>query len=223
MQQVIFTEIQSALKATLECLKDKNYNLSNALLLVVGRDSLPFARDLAQILKLPMEFLFTQIITSPLNAECPIAIVSEDMDIVMNEELVSAFGISLDYIYGEAQRKYEEAILPMRYQFRKGEGLGSLENKDILLFDLGMETGLRMGVAIKTCMNLRAKSIHIIAPIMPRELYTYLGEICDDVCCPYPLEHYISTAHYFPTLLPLDDEGFEQILDENLKSHKQGD
>lgn len=221
MQQIIFHDTQEALKATLDAIHNKNYNFSNALLVVTGRDSLPFAQNLALVLKIPMEFLFTQVITSPLNTECPIAIVSEDMDIVMNENLVSAFGISLDYVYGEAQRRYEEAILPMRYKFRKGEGLGTLKDKDVLLFDLGMETGLRMGVAIKTCMNLRAKSIHVVTPIMPKELYEYLSEICDDVCCPYPLEHYISTAHYFPYLGVLDDESFEEILGyAHLKLHK---
>ena len=32
------------------------------------------------------------------------------MDIVMNESLINSFDITLDYVYGEAKRAYEEDI-----------------------------------------------------------------------------------------------------------------
>lgn len=212
MQKIIFQQTQDALPPLLDVIQIKNIPLDNAILVAIGREGVVFARDLANRLKVPMAFLFTQIIPSPLNPECPVAVVSEDMEIVINEELVNAFGISLDYVYGEAQRQYEEAILPARYQLRKGEGISSFKGKDILLFDLGIETGLRIGVAIKTCMNLGARSICVFAPVMPKNIYEFLSEICDDVSCPYPLENYVSTTHYFPTLQPIDDESFEKIL-----------
>lgn len=212
MQRIVFEDTESAIKPLLDSVMIKNLSLNDAILVAIGRDGIMLAAMLAKALKIPMTFLFTQIIASPLNPECPIAVVSEDMEIVINEELVNAFGISLDYVYGEAQRQYEEAILPARYQLRKGESLSSFHNKDILLFDIGIETGLRVGVAIKTCMNLLAKSICVIAPVMPKNIYDFLSEICDDVCCPYPIEYYVSTAHYFPHLQMLDDEAFEEIL-----------
>ena len=199
MQKIIFSQAQDALPPLLDVIHIKNLNLENAILVAIGREGVGFASVLANKLKVPMAFLFTQIIPSPLNPECPVAVVSEDMEIVINEELVSAFNISLDYVYGEAQRQYEEAI-------------SSFAGKDVLLFDLGIETGLRIGVAIKTCMNLKAKSICVLAPVMPKNIYEFLSEICDDVCCPYPLENYVSTTHYFPTLQPIDDESFEEIL-----------
>ncbi|RDU59562.1 hypothetical protein [Helicobacter marmotae] len=212
MQKIIFEDSNDAIKALLEVINIKNLPLHNALLVALGKEGLIYAHSLSQKLKIPMEFLFTQIIPAPHNAECPIAVVSEDMEIVMNEALVSAFHISLDYVYGEAQRQYEEAILPARYQLRKGEGLSSLQGKDVLLFDMGIETGFRIGVAMKTCMNMKAKSLCAIAPIMPKDIYEVLSEVCDEVCCPYVVEDYVSSAHYFPNLTPLDDERFEEIL-----------
>ncbi|WP_295701632.1 phosphoribosyltransferase [Helicobacter mastomyrinus] len=215
MQQIIFEDAQDSIRALFDSISIKNLPLQNAVLVAIGRDGVVYAHTLAQMLKVPMEFLFTQMIPAPHNPECSIAVVSEDMEIVINEELVSAFNISLDYVYGEAQRQYEEAILPARYQLRKGEGLSSLKGKDVLLFDMGIETGFRMGVAIKTCMNMEAKNLYAIAPVMPKEIYTLLCEICDEVCCPYPVENYVSTTHYFPNLPPLSDEAFEDILSKN--------
>ncbi|WP_334095069.1 hypothetical protein [Helicobacter typhlonius] len=108
-----------------------------------------------------------------------------------------------------------EAILQNRYQLRHGRELVSLKNKDVLLFDMGVETGFRMSVAIKTCMNMNVKSLTAIAPIMPKDIYETLGEICDEVCCPYPIEYYVSMAHHFPKLVPLTDEAFEDILNKS--------
>lgn len=214
MQNIIFESTEDALKPLLDVINIKNLPLSNAILINIGREGVTLAHELATKLKIPMEFLFTQIIPSPLNSECPIAVVSEDMEMVINESLVNAFDISPDYVYNEAQRQYEEVILPFLYQFKKGEGLESLKGKDVLLFDIGIDTGLRMGVAIKTCMNMKAKSLCVVAPVMPKSIYDFLCEICDDVCCPYPLENYVTTLHYFPHLNVIDDEAFEEALNQ---------
>ena len=48
-----------------------------------------------------------------------------------------------------------------------------------------------------------------------KDIYETLGEICDEVCCPYPIEYYVSMAHHFPKLVPLTDEAFEDILNKS--------
>ena len=94
MQNIIFESTEDALKPLLDVINIKNLPLSNAILINIGREGVTLAHELATKLKIPMEFLFTQIIPSPLNSECPIAVVSEDMEMVINESLVNAFDIS---------------------------------------------------------------------------------------------------------------------------------
>lgn len=212
MQSLIFENADDAIQPMIEVFNIKNPALNEAILVVIGRESLLFAQGVAKSLKIPLEFLFTEIITSPVNPECSVAAVSEDMEILINEELINAFGISLDYVYGEAQRKYEDVIIPSRYRLRKGEGLTNLKDKDVIVLDLGIETGLRVGVAIKTCMNLKAKSVSVASPIMPKVIFDSLSVICDDVYCAYPIDDYVSCAHYFPHLQSMDDELFEAIF-----------
>lgn len=216
MENIIFEDVELALPPLLDSITLKNPSLQNAMLVAIGRESVLSAQQIAKKLKIPMEFLFTELLYSPLNPECSIAVVSEDMEIIMNEDLVYAFNISLDYVYGEAQRKYDEVILPMRYQFRKGEGLSSFKDKDVILMDLGIETGLRAGVAVKTCMNLMAKSVSIASPIMPKSVFESLNEICDEIYCPYVCESYVSSAHYFPNLREITHEEFSEIITHNI-------
>lgn len=215
MQSIVFKDSKDVINAIFSAINLKDIPLQNAVLVNIAQDGLEYAQALASELEVPMEVLFTQTISAPLNPECSIAAVSESMDIVMNDELVRAFSISLEYVYGEAQRQYDEAILPTIYRLRKGREHISLENKDVLLFDIGIETGFRINVAIKTCVNMGARSLYVISPIMPKNIYQQLCDICDEVCCPYPIDNYVSTSHYYPNLSPLSDTMFKNILNTN--------
>lgn len=219
MKDIRFEDTQEALTRLLEMISVKNPPLSNAILVAISMEGVEMAHQMAQHLKIPMDFLFTETITAPLNPECAIAVVSEDMEIVANESLIAAFSINLDYVYGEAQRKYEEEISQSRYKFRKGEMFASLKGKDVILMELGIQTGLRANVAVKTCMNMGAKSVSIASPVMPKMIYDSLSGICDDVYCISVLDYYVSTAHYFPQLQPLEDEQIEEILNHYI-THK---
>ena len=91
------------------------------LLIASSLESIVLVNLLAKKLEIGYEFLFTESIYAPNNPECVIACVSETQEIVMVEELVQSFGISLEYIYGQGNRRYEEKILKNVYKYRKGE------------------------------------------------------------------------------------------------------
>lgn len=49
------------------------------------------------------DIFFLEFILVFLNLKCEIVLVSESMDIVMNESLINFFDIILDYVYGEVK------------------------------------------------------------------------------------------------------------------------
>ena len=222
MKNAIFANRQEAMQKLADVLMVRNLDFSQSVLLATSLDGAYFADELAKILKIPLEYLFTQTLCAPLNPECQIAIVSEELDIVMHENLIDTFGISLDYIYGEAKRQYEESIIPTRYQYRKGELLSSLRGQDVLIVDQGIDTGLTVMCAIKTCVNLNAKSIRVATPILPTSVYESLNEVCDEVLCVQSVEHFVNVEHYYKELQPLESKVIEEILDKHL-SYKRKD
>ncbi|MCD6191161.1 MAG: phosphoribosyltransferase, partial [Sulfurimonas sp.] len=117
--------------------------------------------------KLPnsLDFLFSEAILAPNNPECEVARVSESEEIVINEQLVAAFDIQYDYIYGEAHRKHEEEILSYIYQYRKGRHFSSMENKVVLLIDEGSETGSKFMTALKTILAQKPKAVYIAVAV----------------------------------------------------------
>jgi len=161
-----------------------------------------------------LDFLFSESIMAPNNSECEIARVSESEEIVINEQLVSAFEIQYDYIYGEARRKHEENILSYIYQYRKGRHFSTMENKIVLLVDDGSETGMKFMTALKTVLAQKPKAVYIAVPVLPTDVLDLLEPYADDIFFLYDIDDYVDTPLYYEELEKIDEEKIEKLLEE---------
>lgn len=182
-------------------------------LVAVSSGGLVIASEINKRMRLPIDFIFSAGIAAPQNPECELARVSETEEIVIHQELMEAFDIQVDYIYGEATRKHEEKILSAIYQYRKGEHFKSMKGKNILLIDEGSETGLKLMCAIKTAFAQKAKAVYVAAPVMPVSVVEALDPIVDGVFCLQELDDYIDTGYYYQEFDPVDEETIETILE----------
>ena len=138
-----------------------------------------------------IDFLFSEAIMAPNNDECEVARVSESEEIVINENLVSAFDIKYDYIYGEAHRKHEEKIISYIYQYRKGRHFSSMKNEVVLLIDEGSETGMKFMTALKTILAQKPKAVYIAVPVIPSDTLELLEPFADDVFFLHDIDDYV--------------------------------
>ena len=183
--------------------------------IAVSSGGLEIANELRKELKNEIDFLFSESILAPKNNECEIARVSENEDIVIIDELVRAFDIQYDYIYGEAHRKHEEKILSYVYKYRKGRPFIDISNKVVLLIDEGSETGVKLTTAIKSVLNMKPKAAYIAAPILPTTVIENLEPFADDIFFAYNIDDYVETSLYYKKLPKVSDEQIEKILGEN--------
>jgi len=166
--------------------------------------------------KLPnsLDFLFSEAILAPNNPECEVARVSESEEIVINEQLVAAFDIQYDYIYGEAHRKHEEEILSYIYQYRKGRHFSSMENKVVLLVDEGSETGSKFMTALKTILAQKPKAVYIAVAVLPTDVLELLEPFVDDIFFLYDIDDFVETSLYYEEFEEIEDETIEKLLEE---------
>jgi len=191
-------------------LKDEEWNI-----VAVSKGGLELGAYLKGKLKNSLEILFLEAIMAPHNSECEVARVSETEEIVLNENLINAFDIQYDYIYGEAHRKHEEDILSYIYQYRKGQPFPSMENRVVLLVDEGSETGTKFMTALKTVLNQKPKAVYIAVPVLPKDVLEVLETFVDEIFFLYDIDDYVETDLYYKNLEKLDDETIEKILEEN--------
>ena len=190
-------------------LKDENWDI-----VAVSRGGLELAACIKGKLSNNLEILFLEAIMAPNNPECEVARVSETEEIVINEQLVSAFEIQYDYIYGEAHRKHEEKILSRIYQYRKGQPFPSMTNKVVLLVDEGSESGSKFMTALKTILAQAPKAVYIAVPVLPSDVLETLEQFVDDIFFLHDIDDYVETALYYEHLEPMNDEKIEKILEE---------
>jgi len=190
-------------------LKNENWKI-----VAVSKGGLELASIFRGKLENEVEFLFSESIMAPNNDECEIARVTEGEEIVINENLVSAFEIQYDYIYGEAHRKHEEKILSLIYQYRKGMPFPSVKNEVVLLVDEGSESGLKFMTALKAILAQKPKAVYIAVPVIPNDVLESLEPFCDDIFFIYDIDDYVETALYYEELPKISEETIEKILGE---------
>lgn len=181
--------------------------------IAVSHGGLELASLLLQGFPNHYEILFSEKVCAPQNNECEIARVSESEEIVINEDLVAAFEIQYDYIYGEAHRKHEEKILGYIYKYRKGRHFPSLSNKTVLLIDEGSETGMKMMTALKTILLQKPKAVYIAVPVLPRDVLELLEPYADEIFFLYDIEDYVETSLYYKELPTISGDKVEKLLE----------
>lgn len=166
------------------------------------------ARIIAKALNSKYDMMFSEKIYAPNNEDCEIAVVTEHEEVLIHEELIRAFDISLDYVYSKSKQVYDESIVKTVNKFRHGEKIQEFENKNVLIVDEGINTGLTMMACIKTAINLKAKSISVATPILPTASIPTIESIADDLYFIKKLDHFVAINFYYDSL---DDVSFEDL------------
>jgi len=180
----------------------------------VSKGGLELAYFIRKKLQNKLDILFSEAIMAPKNDECEIARVSEKEEIVINEQLVRAFEVKYDYIYGEAHRKHEEQILTSIYQYRKGQPFESMQDRVVMLVDEGSETGFKFMTALKTILAMKPKAVYIAVPVLPTDTLDVLEPYADDIFYLYHIDDYVQTDLYYENLKIVSDENIEKYLEE---------
>lgn len=211
----LFRDREDAAKELIDVLPLALFELEDTVVVGISEGGVFFADKLAAALKADMDILLSEHIVAPNNHDLPIAIVSETEEMVINKVLIDAFGIDKDYVYSEANRKYEDTILSYVYKYRKSVPMKSFQGKHVILTDESIESGLTMSVALKSMIEMGVRSIYVAAPVLDYSVYDKLQNLCDGVFCPHLIRDYISIEYYYETLERLDFDFLEKIIGSN--------
>jgi len=181
-------------------------------IIAVSFGGLIIADKIAKKAGLEVDILFSEAIYAPSNPDCELGRISETEEIVIHEELVNAFDVQYDYIYGEAHRKHEDKILASIYHFRKGEQFPDLRDEHVLLIDEGCESGMKLMTGIKSAMTMNAKAVFVAIPVAPKSVSEALKQIVDEEYVVHEVNDYVKTYCYYKSFKPVKDEEIEQIL-----------
>ena len=212
-----FIDRDDAAKKLIDLLPIDRIRSEKWAIIAVSPGGLKIASMVALRAGVAANILFSEPINAPANADCELGRVSETEEIVVHEELVNAFDVQYDYIYGEAHRKHEEQILSSIYKFRKGSQFPNLQDQHVLLIDEGCESGLKLMTGIKTAMNMDAKAVFVAIPVAPKSVAEVLNQIVDESYVVHEVNDYVKTYCYYKDFKPVTGKEIEEILQQQGK------
>ncbi|NVJ53387.1 MAG: ABC transporter [Campylobacteraceae bacterium] len=207
--KIFFKNRDVAAYRLIDVLPVNKMKLEEWIVIATSYGGYPVAEIIAKELEGNCDVIFSRKILSPNNEDCEVAIVTETEEVVIHEELVKAFDISLDFVFSKSRYIYENDLSKMVCKHRRGKKLGDFTNKNILLVDEGLNTSLTMMACIKTAINLGAKSVSVATPILPKVSINTIESIADDLYYVESLDHFIDIGFYYDEL---DELKYEDLL-----------
>ena len=209
--RIYFKNREVAAYRLLDVLPIDSMKLEDWTVIASSYGGFEIAKIIANSLEGKYDIMFSEKIYAPNNEDCEIAVVTEHEEVLIHEELVKSFDVSLDYIYSKSKQVFDESIIKKINRFRHGEKIEKLENKNVLIVDEGINTGLTMMACIKTAINLKAKSISVATPILPTGSIPSIESIADDLYYVKKLDHFVEIDFYYDSLEELSFEKKEKI------------
>ena len=177
-------------------------------------NNLPQVCKISEKLNIECEPFFVEEIFAPSNKDCTIACVSELKEIVIEKNLTESFEIEEDYIYDIAEKLFEKEILVKLYAFKMGNFLENIEDKKIMIFMDGCETGLNTLCTIKSLLSRNVKKIFLFTPIISEDLYKGFDMIVDKVFANHVIEDFINTSYYYEDFSDVDIDRLRYVIEQ---------
>jgi putative phosphoribosyl transferase len=177
-----------------------------AIILALPRGGVPVAWQIADRLRLPLDVLLVRKLGLPDQPELAMGAIASGGIRVLNEEVLSRYGISEDVIAEITAREQRE--LERREQIYRG-GLPSLsvQGKIVIVVDDGVATGSTVLVAIAALRRMGAARIIVAAPTIAHDTCERLRAVADEVTAVIePVEFYGVGQWYDDFSQTTDDE-----------------
>lgn len=207
----IFKNRKDAFHQLYDVLPIKDMENENWVVLAISSGGVPIALDLSEKLNAQFDYFLSKKIFTSKNKECEIAIITETEEVVIHEELLKSFDLNLKDIYDTSKKCYLDDIQRYKAKYRNNLDIIDLENRNVLLVDEGLNTGLTMMACIKSVVSKKAKSIFVAVPVLPEVTIHDIETIADDIYYVKAPAHFVSIDFYYEELENIELEDMEKL------------
>lgn len=194
---------------------DAGKQLSEKLTKYRGRDAVIFALprggvvlgvEIAKKLQLPLDLIITRKIGHPQNPEYALCAVTENSDMVCNEEELAR--VDREWLREKTEKERLEAKR-RRKVYLQGRKPISAKDKTAILIDDGAATGLTMLAAVSEIKHQNPQWIVVGIPVIPPEAAQRISSEVDELAA-------VAIPEYFSGAVGSYYEFFPQVSDEEV-------
>lgn len=177
------------------------------------RGGVPVAAEVARRLKAPLDIRLPHKIGAPTNPEFAIGAVTEDGQLIYDEDLVTELGISprqLIILKEQQLRRIQERAAQLRGQVKRQ----SLTARTVIIIDDGIATGATMEAAIRMARAEGTRRVTVAASVAQPGTLRRMRRLADDVVCVESHGRFVGVAGFYSDLRQVSDAQVVMLLDE---------
>ncbi len=193
-------------------------NNKNVVVVAVARGGVEVAFPVCTNLKLTMQTTIARKIGAPLNPELAIGAVSEENDLVLNNDIIEDYNISQGYIESQARKEQQEIKRRLR-KYRSNKSLIDLDNKIVIVIDDGIATGATMKVIIKLIKKRKINKLIIAVPVTASDTMRKIKKECDEFISLYVPDYFQAVGSFYQDFQQITDKQVCQLIKENEKNN----
>jgi predicted phosphoribosyltransferase len=185
------------------------YTSSHTIILTLPRGGVVVACEVAQALNAPLSLVIAQKIGHPLSPEYAIAAINKDGLCIENE--IEIHNVSHSWFEKEKKLKQKEA--QRRYvKYLLGRKRMCLKNKNVIIIDDGIATGLTMQCAIEEVRREKPKTIIVAAPVISSHTAQKMRQLVDEVIALQEPISFSAVGQYYEEFFQVTDDEVINIL-----------
>lgn len=201
-------EAGAGLALRLKEYKDK----TGVVVLALPRGGAVTGYEVASYLNSPLDVLIIRKLGFPGQPELAIGAVSETGTVVLNDYIISSYGVTQDYIQGEISRQRE--VIERRIElYRKGQKLPDLTGKTVILVDDGAATGATAKAAVSTLKAGGIGKLVVALPVAPPGTAEELRRMSDELICLKTPYDFMAVGSYYRDFAQVTDDEVVEILE----------
>jgi predicted phosphoribosyltransferase len=184
------------------------------VVLGIPRGGVVVAAEVAKALDAPLDVYITRKIGAPYQPELASGAIASSGDVVLDEKLISALGVSSEYIQGEIQRQRREIERRLK-KYRGNRPAQRLEGKTVLLVDDGVATGATTMATIRALKKQKPAELILAIPVGSSDAVARLRKEVDELVCLATPQPFWAVGAYYMAFDQTPDEEVVQLLQEN--------
>jgi predicted phosphoribosyltransferase len=212
-RKFIFQDREHAGQVLAEMLAPVYDRRSDALVIGIPSGGVPVAMQIARHLELPMDLLIVRKIPIPGNTEAGFGAVTLSGNMFLNQELVSALGLTQEQIKEQSASVKSELARRNRL-FRHDRPMPDVAGKTVIVADDGLASGFTMLAALHDLRSAGAEKLVVAVPTASASSTGRLARAADEIYCPNIRSGpYFAVAEAYQRWYDLDRDEVISMLD----------
>ncbi|OIP22487.1 phosphoribosyltransferase [bacterium CG_4_10_14_0_2_um_filter_33_32] len=182
-------------------------NRKDTMILAIPRGGVILGLEIAKFLNVPLDIIVVRKIGAPDNPEYAVGAVDQNGNILRNPEAE----VSEKYLDIQGREVLKEIKRRIK-EYRKGSARLNLVNKNVILVDDGIATGLTVLKAVDFIKTEKAKKVILAVPVIAKDMINRLEESVDDLIFLESPEVFFAVGQFYLNFPQVTDSEVKETL-----------